>query len=340
MINDKNQSDDSRPYLPFVSVVVPAYNSAAMMELCLAALLAQTYPKNMYEIIIVDNKSTDSTADIIKKYPVIYLLEADRQSPYAARNKGIMHAKGEIVAFTDSDCVADEHWIEKAVERFRDPAVIGVGGRIRGYKPRRYIEIYQEKRRMFNQQATLSPERIAKKTAAIATNNAFYRKYILEKVGYFDCTIFGGGDFDLTYRIQAQTDGKLVYADDSVIYHKHASSIRKLWEQYSRYGYGNIQSEFDKQQLLAIYKDMRKYGYLKVVFWRLYRFGILKNIPLIGINFILFIFGKDKPTYRVRLIDAFLSCVEQSAFLSGELKSLSRNKKELFKLYVSQKNTG
>ena len=310
-----------------------------MMDLCIKSLLNQTYPKDRYEIIIVDNNSTDATASIIKKYPVIYLSEKNIQSPYAARNKGINQAKGEIIAFTDSDCVADENWIYNAVSAFNDPNVVAAGGSIIGYKPTSYIEHYQEKYRVFNQKITLSPERVQQKLAAISTNNAFYRACVLEKVGYFNCAIFGGGDFDLSYRIQEQLDGRFVYVADAVIYHKHATSLKKLWEQYSRYGFGNIQSKADTSQMLLLYDEVQTYGKIKVIFWRLQSNKVFRNSKIFVKELFLFLFGREKSDHRTLMLDAFLGIFEQIAFLHGELKSLRRNKRELARLHSLKKQT-
>lgn len=315
--------------VPFISVVVPAYNAQSMIALCIESLLGQTYPKDRYEVLIVDNNSTDDTAEIIKKYPVTYLLESNKQTPYAARNTGIRHARGSIIALTDSDCVADENWLKQGAAPFDDPKVIAVGGRITAYEPRRYIEFYQEKNKIFNQKETLSKQRCDAKSAAIATPNAFYRKEALEKVGLFDDTIFGGGDYEICYRIQKSLPGRFIYAEDAVIYHKHASSLRKIWEQNSRYGYGNIQSEFDAENMLRLYRACKQHGFLKVLYWHIVRYKIFSNLMKIIKYFFLFAFGSKKPTYRVLLMDSFLGFLEKTALLYGQLKSLRHNRKEL-----------
>ncbi len=128
---------------PFVSIIVPVYNGALYIENCIGSLLGLNYPKEKYEVIIVDNNSTDNTADIIKKFAVIYALEDHTQTSYAARNKGIQTARGSIMAFTDADCIADEYWILNGVKPFENRLVGGVGGKVKAYKPRNYIERYQ-----------------------------------------------------------------------------------------------------------------------------------------------------------------------------------------------------
>jgi len=85
----------------FISIIVPAYNCESTIESCVNALLQQDYSKDHYEIIIVDNNSKDNTAELIKKYPVTYLMQDRIQTSYASRNYGIENTKGAIIAFTD-----------------------------------------------------------------------------------------------------------------------------------------------------------------------------------------------------------------------------------------------
>lgn len=92
--------------LPFVSVIVPVYNSEDMIGECIEALLDQDYPKDRYEVIIVDNDSTDGTAEVIKRYPVKYVLEAEVHTSYAVENAGIRHARREAFGFCAAGHVA------------------------------------------------------------------------------------------------------------------------------------------------------------------------------------------------------------------------------------------
>jgi len=94
------------------SVIVPVYNKEKIMEACIGSLLGQDYPKDKYEIIIVDNNSTDGSRSIIAKYPCVKLVCEKDQRAYAARNAGIRQAKGAVIAFTDADVEVKSDWLK------------------------------------------------------------------------------------------------------------------------------------------------------------------------------------------------------------------------------------
>ena len=99
--------------MPEISVIVPFYNMERYIRDCIRGLLAQNYPENAYEIIMVDNNSTDASTAIVKQQPRITLLTEKKQGAYAARNRGLAAARGSIIAFTDPDCVTDPHWLQQ-----------------------------------------------------------------------------------------------------------------------------------------------------------------------------------------------------------------------------------
>src|SRR3989338_11437443 len=117
--------------VPFVSVVIPVYNDTGRLKKVLSALRRQTYPKERYEVVVSDNASTEDVRSVTGQFPgVVYTYESKR-GPAAARNKGIRTAKGEIIAFTDSDCEPAVDWLEKGVQAvLRDTACGFVGGEI------------------------------------------------------------------------------------------------------------------------------------------------------------------------------------------------------------------
>jgi glycosyltransferase involved in cell wall biosynthesis len=99
-----------------ISVVVPFYNSESYILQCIEGLLSQSYPRQNYEIIMVDNNSTDSSAETVKSYSRIKLVFEGKLGAYAARNRGVREATGEIIAFTDADCVPSSNWLQEIEE--------------------------------------------------------------------------------------------------------------------------------------------------------------------------------------------------------------------------------
>src|SRR5262249_3385794 len=104
--------------MPEISVIVPFYNAERYIQDCIRGLLAQNFPENAYEIIMVDNNSTDASTSIVKQQPHITLLTEQKQGAYAARNRGLTAARGSVIAFTDPDCVPDPHWLQQIAMTF------------------------------------------------------------------------------------------------------------------------------------------------------------------------------------------------------------------------------
>lgn len=117
---------------PFCSIIIPALNEERDIEACLSSLSQQTYPRDRYEIIVVDNGSNDSTKDLALNY-ADHVLEKINCNVGAVRNYGAEKAKGEILIWTDADCVVDENWIETGVTLLQENENTIFGG---GLKPR------------------------------------------------------------------------------------------------------------------------------------------------------------------------------------------------------------
>lgn len=111
-----------------ISIAIPAYNEEKTLHICLDALVKQT-TKEKYEIIVVDNNSTDKTAEVIKRYakdfPVRYVLEIQKGAG-AARFRGFEEAKGDIILTTDADTVVPPYWIETMIMHLRVDGVAAV----------------------------------------------------------------------------------------------------------------------------------------------------------------------------------------------------------------------
>jgi cellulose synthase/poly-beta-1,6-N-acetylglucosamine synthase-like glycosyltransferase len=234
--------------LPSVSVVIPVYNGSDTIRLCMEAVCHQHYPKERLEVLVVDNNSTDGTPSIVNEYPVALLFERQLQGPHAATNKALQVAQGEIIAFTDSDCVPAPDWLRLLVAPFEDDQVVGVGGRIEAYKPESVTERFLQSARPLRNTVQM-PVSFPR---PIVTANAAYRACALRSVGFFDGNMYTAADIDLSWRIQWATKKKAVYAPDAVVYHKFSPSVRKLFRHYWIYGLSEI-------MLATLYKEVANY---------------------------------------------------------------------------------
>jgi hypothetical protein len=126
----KNHYDSSLPpplaAYPKVSVIVCAYNAERTLDRCLASLEKLDYPN--CEVIVVNDGSTDGTREICERYDFVRLINQENQGLSAARNVGLKAAAGEIIAYTDSDCMADPDWLTYLVARFESSTFAAVGG--------------------------------------------------------------------------------------------------------------------------------------------------------------------------------------------------------------------
>ncbi|MHC4692941.1 MAG: glycosyltransferase family 2 protein [Planctomycetota bacterium] len=201
---------------PFVSVIIPVYNDLDRLKTCLEALEEQTYPGNLYEIIVVNNNPAHNIEPDIVNFNNVHLFCESHRSSYAARNKGIMNARGAVIAFTDSDCIPKTDWIEKGVTNLLNEHNCGlVAGRIDVFcsdpESPTAIELY-EKITAFKQKTYVKRLRFG------ATANLFTFKKIIQKVGCFNYALLSSGDFEWGNRVFA-AGYKQVYADDTCVSH-------------------------------------------------------------------------------------------------------------------------
>ena len=222
---------------PFVSVIVGARNSEGTIGPCLESLLAQDYPKDRYEMLIVDNDSTDDTAARIKAHPVTYVFEDRGHSAAWARNRGLCLARGEIIAFTDADCVAALDWLRLGVAAFASPAIGCVAGEIVAYPPVTIAERYAESRQALSQRYALTES--FKPYAQTAS--AFYRGEALRRIGPFDTSLVIVEDADLGWRMQEALGLTVVFCPEAVVHHKHRATVRELLRQRMGYGFSAVQ---------------------------------------------------------------------------------------------------
>jgi glycosyltransferase involved in cell wall biosynthesis len=218
--------------LPFVSIVVAARNAERTLQGCLNSLLRADYDPARREILVVDNASTDATASIARRHPVRYLREPVRGAS-AARNRGIEASRGEIVAFTDADCVVTTGWLRALVRGFEEPEVWAVAGEIVAYPPSTPAERYTAMRKGRWQESALSLSR-----PFAVTSNVAFRRETFDRLGLFDPALLKGQDKDFGWRFFGAGDLRLAYRPDALVLHRHRSTAWSLFTQHAGWGYG------------------------------------------------------------------------------------------------------
>jgi cellulose synthase/poly-beta-1,6-N-acetylglucosamine synthase-like glycosyltransferase len=221
---------------PFVSVIIPVLNEERVIRECLTSLVELDYPPERREILVVDNGSTDRTAEIVKSFPVRYIREERRGSPFA-RNAGIRASQGEIVAFTDADCIVSRGWLRELVRAFDEEGVGGVAGEIVAYPPKTPAEWYAARVRHLSPQKYLSRPHLP---FAVFANLAF-RREVFDRIGLLDEAVLQGESTDFCTRFLRETGLKLKRVSKAVVFHRHRATAWEFFRQQRNYGRGHAQ---------------------------------------------------------------------------------------------------
>jgi glycosyltransferase involved in cell wall biosynthesis len=216
------------------SVIVPVYNGARTLGACLRALDAQTVQKDSYEIIVVDDGSTDGSAAVATQHGVT-IIRQENAGPAAARNEGVRRAGGQILLFTDADCEPRADWIEQMLSPFEDPTVTGAKGiydtRQRAVVARFTQAEYEEK---YDRLARLP------QIDFVDTYAAAYRRDVFMAHGGFDEGFRLDEDQEFSFRL-AQAGCKLVFVPQALVYHQHPDTLWKYARRKAGLGYWKVQ---------------------------------------------------------------------------------------------------
>lgn len=210
---------------PMISVVVCVYNEEEVLSDCLQGLARQTYPADRFEILICDDGSTDTTAEIAERFvhelpadaPRTRLLSLSHVGLSAARNTGLVHGSGEIIAYIDGDAIAEPTWIEELARSFGKGADL-VGGRINLLNDGSWVARLLQNTRHYQ---IFGPEVF--KEEFIGCNMA-YRREALESVAGFQENFHARGD---EASLRARLPKRFQYgpAPDAVVRHQRPESL-------------------------------------------------------------------------------------------------------------------
>src|SRR5881396_859769 len=211
-----------------ISVIVPFYNEAGYVERCAQALLAQDYPKERYEVIMVDNNSSDGSAETVRRYPGIKLLSEGLQGDFAARNRGLAAATGKLVAFTDSNCAPEKDWLRGIAAAMLDPGLGIVLGRVQfacDSAPLSMMEAYESEKAAY----ILSSNN--KEIYVGYTRNLAIRRALFDRLGPFS-PIYRNSDIMFVRKaVDAYSCAVIRYFPEICVRHLEISSI---WACYRK----------------------------------------------------------------------------------------------------------
>lgn len=226
---------------PSVSVVVPAYNSAAYLPRCLSSLTSQRYPRDRYEVIVVDDGSTDDTARIAHEIAHAWdghmiVLRESNGGPASARNAGISASAAPLVAFIDADCVADPDWLSALVGALDEAEAnaAGVGGPIINVAPRDWVSRYLDACSFYRHRM-----RDGRVEYLLTQNVAFRRSALLQMGGFVAREGVWAEDSDLSFRLTQAGYSLLLSERGAVTHYGSPTSVRDLWKKLYLYGIGN-----------------------------------------------------------------------------------------------------
>ncbi|MCA9939075.1 MAG: sugar transferase [Anaerolineales bacterium] len=217
-----------------ISIVVPAHNAARTLAACLESLKNQTLPASDVEIIVVDDGSTDETAQIAAAAGV-RVVRQERGRPAAARNAGIRAAHGHLICFTDADCAPAPDWLAQLTAPFADPEIAGAKGtyatRQREHAAR-FVQLeYEDKYDLLRGQARID---------FIDTYSAAYRRDVLLANDCFDEGFPYLEDQELSFRLAAR-GYQMVFRPQATVYHHHAASLAAYFRKKFIIGFWKAQ---------------------------------------------------------------------------------------------------
>jgi glycosyltransferase involved in cell wall biosynthesis len=227
-----------------ISIIIPTFNGASRVGNCLNSLLKQM-PRRDVEILVVNDGSTDNTAEVVGGYAGVRLITQRNAGPAAARNRGALEARGTLLLFTDDDCVPLPDWLDAMIKPFGDPEVVASKGTYRTHQKTlaaRFVQIEYEDR--YRLMADLDCIDFIDTYSA-----AFRRNRFLEMAGYdTSFPVACAEDVELSYRMSAR-GWKMKFAPAAIVYHTHPDTLAEYLRKKYKFAFWRV---------LAVHKNPSK----------------------------------------------------------------------------------
>jgi mycofactocin glycosyltransferase len=220
---------------PAVSVVVPVRNRADDIAACLESLLRLRYPLEKLDLIVVDDASEDRTPEVVSRFPVHLISVSRRSQASFCRNVGAQQAKGEILAFIDSDCQADALWLRELLPAFREPGIGVVGGLVDSVFEDKAVDRYEKVKSSLNMGPWFKRSEETDRFFYVPSCNLLTRKDLFAELGGFRADLHVGEDVDYCWR--AQDRGyEVEYRPRGKIFHRHRNTFWGFCSRRFDYG--------------------------------------------------------------------------------------------------------
>lgn len=295
--------------LPFVSIIIPVKDSERTLKRLLESLKTLDYPAARYEVIVVNNNSTDKTVEVASSYEFVTLIHEGKPSSYAARNAGIRKSRYPFLAFLDADCEVTKNWLQELV----GPAVLDervgvVAGANQAAQKNNFVSKLE--RAIGGYMNTHKRENWLYGYAI--TMNVLYRRRVFDDVGCFDDDVVSGSDVDMSWRAQWQGHWRLVVLGDRAFVHHHdAVNLRSFLKRHYRIGQGHFDLYYKKYPALTLFH----YDWMPLTRWEI----LIKFFRrLIGIELYRI---RHKGFFRTR-VQVFFNELRETAQRLGFLKRL------------------
>ncbi|MFH1480894.1 MAG: mycofactocin biosynthesis glycosyltransferase MftF, partial [Pseudomonadota bacterium] len=268
------------PDYPCVSIIIPVRNRAEAITACLQSLKRLDYPGEKLEVIVVDDASDDHTPEVVSTFPVqLISLKEHRQASFC-RNLGARRARGEILAFLDSDCTADPSWLKELIPAFTDPSNGAAGGLVDSYFSEKGLDRYEKVKSSLNLGSWPKSSREDKRFFYLPSCNLLVRRSLFQKLGGFNEAMVVGEDVDFCWRLQDQGH-HVEYRPVGRVYHQHRNKVRDFCLR--RFDYGT--SEPLLQQSHGKRRKQFVISPLAFIFWGVVFLSIASGwIPLLGLG--------------------------------------------------------
>jgi mycofactocin system glycosyltransferase len=222
-------------YFPHISVIIPTRDRRAELAECLGSVVAQDYPEDKVEIIVVDDGSRDGTAELVSRFPCRLLTNRQSLGQSYCRNLGAKEAHGDILAFLDSDCVAENGWLRNLIAYFTWERVGLVGGFVDGYFVQSALDRYEKVCSSLNMGRYVLYGSQDDSTMYVPTCNMLVRSRTYHESGGITEYMHVGEDVDLCWRVR-EMGQEVFYIPAGAVKHKHRSNLAGMLLRKAQYG--------------------------------------------------------------------------------------------------------